>query len=44
MERRYSFLKTYLFIYLLAALGLSCHMQDLIPKPGIEPGPPALIA
>ena len=38
----------YLFIY-LAALGLSCGMQDLscgmwdlVPRPGIEPGPPAL--
>ena len=42
-----SFLK-YLFIY-LAAPGLSCSMQtlscsiwDLVPWPGIEPGPPAL--
>ena len=30
-----------LFIY-LTALGLSCGMQDLVPWPGIEPGPPAL--
>ena len=26
----------------LAALGLSCSMQDLVPRPGIEPGPSAL--
>ena len=40
-----------LFIYLLAAPGLSCStgnfdlhggMWDLVPWPGIEPGPPAL--
>ena len=31
------------FIYFnLAALGLSCCMQDLAPCPGIEPRPPAL--
>ena len=23
-------------------LALSCDMQDLVPRPGIEPGPPAL--
>ena len=40
----------YLFIY-LAAPGLSCgtrdlccHVRDLVPWPGIEPGPPALVA
>ena len=26
----------------LAALGLSCGMQDLVPWPRIKPGPPAL--
>ena len=26
----------------LSALGLSCGMWDLVPWPGIEPGPPAL--
>ena len=31
----------YFKIY-LAVPGLSCGMQDLIPRPGIEPGPPAL--
>ena len=31
----------FLFIY-LSALGLSCSMWDLAPRPGIEPGPPAL--
>ena len=36
-----SFFKKILFIY-LAALGLSCSMWDLAPRPGIEPGPPAL--
>ena len=37
-----SFLYIYfLFIY-LAAPGLSCGMGDLVPWPGIEPGPPAL--
>ena len=29
------------FIY-LAVLGLSCNMWDLVPWPGIKPGPPAL--
>ena len=35
--------KSYLFIYLfvLAAPGLSCGVWDLVPRPGIEPGPPA---
>ena len=32
---------TYLFIY-LAVPGLSCVMWDLVPGPGIQPGPPAL--
>ena len=38
------FFKKYLFIclFVLAALGLSCGMQDLVPWPGTEPGPPAL--
>ena len=31
----------YSFIY-LAALGVSWGMQDLVPWPGIEPGPPTL--
>ena len=26
----------------MAALGLSCSLWDLAPRPGIEPGPPAL--
>ena len=29
-----------LFIY-LAVLGLTCSMWDLVPWPGIKPGPPA---
>ena len=33
------FLNMYLFIY-LAASGLSCYMQDLVPQSGIEPGLP----
>ena len=33
--------KNILFIY-LAPQDLSCGMQDLVPQPGIEPGPPAL--
>ena len=32
----------HLFIFNLAALGLSCCMQDLAPCPGIELRPPAL--
>ena len=34
----------YLFIFILAPLGLSCGMRDLliVPRPGIEPRPPAL--
>ena len=36
-----SFLKKNVFIY-LAATGLSCAMWDLVPRPGIEPRPPAL--
>ena len=36
-----TFLKKYLFIY-LAAPHLRCSMQDLVPWPGIEPGPPAM--
>ena len=35
------FLKKLLFIY-LAAPGLTCGMQDLVPWPGIEPRPPAV--
>ena len=35
------FFKKYLFIH-LAALGLSCSMWELVPWPGIEPGPPVL--
>ena len=30
-----------IFIY-LAVAGLSCSMWDLVPRPGVEPGPPAL--
>ena len=36
-----SFLKNiFVFIY-LASPSLSCSTQDLVPRPGIEPGPPA---
>ena len=31
----------FIFIY-LAATGLSCGMWVLVPRPGIEPEPPAL--
>ena len=31
-----------IFIY-LAALGLSCNMEDLVPRSGIKPGSPALV-
>ena len=34
----------YNFIYLLAALCLSCSMWDLVPRSRIEPRPPALVA
>ena len=30
-----------IFIYLVVP-GLSCGMWDLVPRPGIKPGPPAL--
>ena len=33
------FIFKYVSIY-LAASGLSCYMQDLVPQPGIEPGLP----
>ena len=33
-----------IYIYILAAPGLSCSMSDLVPQPGIEPGPPTLLA
>ena len=42
------FFKFYLFIYLAApgltcsVRALSCGIRDLVPWPGIEPGPPAL--
>ena len=29
-------------LFVLAVLGLSCGMRDLVPRPGIKPGPPAL--
>ena len=32
----------FIFCIYLTALGLSCHIWDLVPWPGIEPGPPAL--
>ena len=35
------FSNIHIFIY-LAALGLSCDTWDLVPRPGIEPRPPAL--
>ena len=46
LQIRYVFLK-YFFLYLatpviVAACKLSCSMWDLVPWPGIEPGPPAL--
>ena len=34
-----SFFLTFIFIYLLAAQDLSCGMWDLVPQPGIKPGP-----
>ena len=39
----FNLFKDYLFIYLfnLAAPGLICGTQDLVPRPGIELGPPA---
>ena len=38
-----SFLKKYfIYLFILAALGLSCCLWDLVPWPGIETGPPAL--
>ena len=40
-----------MYLFILAAPGLSfdmrdlhCGMRDLVPRPGIEPGPPALEA
>ena len=38
---KYRGFKKYIFVY-LAALGLSCDTRDLVPWPGIEPGPHAL--
>ena len=32
----------YFALLYLAVPGLSCSMRDLVPRPGIEPGPPAL--
>ena len=32
------------FFFFFAALGPSCSMWDTAPRPGIEPGPPALAA
>ena len=37
----YLFIKTF-YLFILAAPGLSCSIQDLVPGPGIEPGPLAL--
>ena len=37
----YFFILKYLFIYLVV-LGLHCSMWDLIPSPGIKPGPSSL--
>ena len=39
----YIYIHTHIYIY-LAASGLSCSMSDLVPRPGIEPGPPTLWA
>ena len=36
------FLFYYLLFIYLAVLGLNCGMWDLVPQPGIEPGPLAL--
>ena len=36
------FFSFFLSFFNLAALGLSCGMRDLVPWPGMEPGPPAL--
>ena len=48
-NRRCCFYFYFLFLIYLAAPGLSCSMQDLssgmwdlVPRPGIEPGLPAL--
>ena len=52
--KMYVFKKIFLFIWLhwvfiaaceifIAARGIfSCSMRDLVPRPGIQPGPPAL--
>ena len=31
-----------IYLFILAAPDLSCSMWDLVPQPGIKPGPPAL--
>ena len=41
MQFMYKNFYIYVSIY-LAVSGLSCSMWDLVPWPGIEPGPPAL--
>ena len=37
----YFYFLNYIFIY-LAVLGLGCSTRDIVPWPGIKPGPPAL--
>ena len=32
------------YLFILAALGCSCSMWSLVPRPGVKPGPPALEA
>lgn len=35
-------LKKKLLVFYLAVLDLSCSMWNLVPRPGIEPGAPAM--
>ena len=39
-QQEFSLFFKCIFIY-LTALGLSCSMWDLVPRPGIKPRPPA---
>ena len=42
-HRKSSFFRTQNFLKInYAVMGLSCSMWDLVSRPGIEPGPPAL--
>ena len=38
------FILRFIFIYLFGCVSLGCSMWDLVPWPGIKPGPPALEA